>query len=106
MQKFCEESCSPDQFEQWEALKSHLLVTRRNLREPRRYWQHGETGRIATTENAVDLSDSYGEISEENYLAIEIAQQSVQRIEASLCSCDLPAQIHLSTCPRYGTPNR
>lgn len=32
MQAMCEESCSPDQFEEWEKLKAHLMVTRKNLR--------------------------------------------------------------------------
>ena len=34
MQTMCEESCSPEQFEAWESLKSHLMKTRKNLRRP------------------------------------------------------------------------
>jgi hypothetical protein len=34
MQGMCEESCSPDQFEAWESLKSYLMGTRKNLRRP------------------------------------------------------------------------
>lgn len=34
MQSMCEESCSPDQFEAWESLKSALMSTRKNLSRP------------------------------------------------------------------------
>lgn len=39
-----------------------------------KYWQHEETGRVATSSDNVDLSPRYYEISKEDYEAYEAHQ--------------------------------
>ncbi len=47
-----------------------------------RYWQHDETGRVATSDDDVDLSPRYYEISKEAYEAHEAAQP-LRAVDAS-----------------------
>lgn len=51
MQAMCEESCSPDQFKKWEKLKSHLMVTRKNLRAAQQGVQ--SDGVVLVTQNGI-----------------------------------------------------